>query len=828
MPKEIKKRQVRRCANCQKVGHNRSTCAIPTTTQAATPRAPHPPLKFFVHHVTGEPAASPHVINLKKEQPPLWNRVETAAPEPDQALYQHYHEQPLASPPRAVTEPLKNTRPETPSFLLPKTTAAPHRLIKQFQKIKLPTIPSVAKKCQAWLSHIPHLFQWLLPSKGLASVALLLIFLLIIPGPARSYYNQLELIKNTVATEGMAGFSALQDSAAALKEADLNTASADTNQALTTFDKALGVVGQHTILDTLAHVTPILGSEIASRENILLAGQEIAVGNSYLLQSLSALPANTSSTLLKQIDTTLVYVKRALPDYQKALDHLNTVKASDLPLEYQSQFLGYRDLFGHVVNDFGSLTDLGGAIHEIFGGQGLRRYLLVFQNESELRPTGGFMGSFAIVDVQDGAIVHLEIPPGGTYDLQGQLRDFVKPPTPLLLSNKRWEFQDANWFPDFPTSAQKMIWFYAHSRGISTDGVIAINSSVLQRILSVLGPLTDNQRQLTLNVDNVLPTIQQIVEEGPEKKLNRPKQILSDLAPEFLNALRQVSGNKILSLLTNALAALKQKEIQLYFSDNQTENTLHSFGWTGSVLSEAANEDYLFVVNANIQGQKSDAEIHQTISHQAVVAPDGSIIDNVVIIREHSGNRDEKLYGQTNTDYLRLYVPKGSTLLSAGGFTWPEEKDFQVPDPWTTDDPFLGAHQTEVGVDQSSGTAITEESGKTVFGNWVITEPGQISRVQFTYRLPFTLFSAGSDATLSGWKKLFNPLNTPLAHYQLVVQKQSGITSDFESQIVFPDNWRPNWQDGDNLQLAKNGAIIEKKPLTTDSIWSLLMKQSSH
>ena len=800
------KKQLRRCANCQKAGHNKSTCAAPSAAQTVLPKTAFSPLKFFIHHVTHEPAASPHIINLKENHDLAWSQIKTSAPEPDKSLYHHYHElEPTPFRPAAAALP-----PPPPPLFSSVLSAA----MLAVQKL-------LARLWPAALA----VFRRLIPTKGLAATAGLLVFLIITPGPARSYYRQFESIKNTVANDGMAGFAALQDSAAALREADLNKASLTTRQALATFGKALDIVERHSLLDTLARALPLVGSEVESRENILLAGQEIAVGNSYLLYGLSSAQPNTSSTLLRQIDTALNYVGNALPNYQKALEHLDTVKINSLPLEYQSQFIGYKKLFGGLVNDLGSLTDLGSAIREIFGGRGLRRYLLVFQNESELRPTGGFMGSFAIIDVKDGAIVNLEVPPGGTYDVQGQLREFVKPPSPLLLSNKRWEFQDANWFPDFPTSAQKIMWFYAHSRGVSTDGVIAINSSVLQRILTVLGPMTDEKRQLTLTANDALPTIQQIVEEGPEKKLNRPKQVLADLAPQFLGALRQVSGNKILSLLTNASDALKQKEIQAYFTDSQTEDALRSFGWAGALIDIAPNKDYLFAVNTNIQGQKSDSKIHQTISHQATIASDGSIVDNVVITREHSGNRDEKLYGQTNIDFLRLYVPNGSVLLSAGGFTWPEEKNFQAPDAWSTNDPFLSAHQIEIGVDQISGTTITEESGKTVFGNWVITEPGQVSHVQFTYRLPFTLFSVAPEATLSGWQKMFSPFSAPLARYQLVVQKQSGITADFESQIIFPENWRPEWKDGVGLKTAKNGAVVEKNPLAADSVWSLLMKK---
>lgn len=808
------KKQLRRCANCQKAGHNKSTCAALPADQTAPQKTTRQPLKFFVHHVAHGLAASPHVINLKKERDSLWKQIEAVSPEPDAALYQRYHE--ISLPPRPRAEFIRSSPPPAAAERAPGWLAG--LLPGLWQKIN--------QAQHICLRSLAAFFHRLFPTKGLAAAGGVIIFLIIIPGPARSYYHRLESIKNTAANNGLAGFAALQDSAAALREANLDKANAATRQALVTFDKALSAVSRHGVLDTLARALPVVGSEVASRENILLAGQEIAVGNSYLLRGLSAAAESASSTLLQQTDFLLGYIGGAIPNYQKAFQHLNAVKTSGLPLEYQSQFVGYKKIFESLVSDLENLTDLGGAIREIFGGRGLRRYLLVFQNESELRPTGGFMGSFAVVDVKDGEILNLEIPPGGTYAVQGQLREYVKPPAPLLLSNKRWEFQDANWFPDFPTSAQKMMWFYAHSRGVSVDGVIAINSSVLQRILAVTGPMTDKKRQLTLTADNALPVIQQIVEEGPEKKINQPKQILTELAPQFLGALRQVTGTKILSLLYNVSEALKQKEIQAYFTDNQTERAVRSFGWAGALLDSTVNKDYLLVVNTNIQGQKSDAKIRQTISHQAVVAPDGSITDDVVITREHLGNRGEKLYGQTNIDFLRLYAPKGSILLSAGGFSWPEEKKFQVPDAWSADDPFLAARQIETGVDQNSGTIITEESGKTVFGNWVITEPGEISQVQFTYRLPFTVFSPAPEVALAGWKKMLGP-EAKLARYQLVIQKQSGITADFESRIIFPENWRPEWSDGQAMKLAKNGAIIGKSPLIADSVWSLLMKKHS-
>lgn len=520
--------------------------------------------------------------------------------------------------------------------------------------------------------------------------------------------------------------------------------------------------------------------------------------------------------------TVLDTIHLALPNYQKAQDNLEKVDSTAVPVEYQAQFNNFKQLLSGLVRDFTTVDQLGSSFLDIFGTKGSRRYLLVFQNPHEIRPTGGFMGSFAVMDIKDGEITKLDVPAGGTYDLQGSLKKFVEPPTPLLLANKRWEFQDANWFPDFPTTADNILWFYRNSYGVTADGVIAVNATVLERLLTVLGPVTDGKRDVTITAKNALPTLQKIVEEGPEKKDNKPKQIIADLAPTLLNGIKTADSQTILPLLTQLQEAIEQKEIQAYFTDEATEASIKDLGWSGSIMPITASQDYLMVVNTNIQGEKSDAVMKQAISHQAVVSADGSIITTITITREHTGKADNTLYGHANIDYLRVYVPEGSELISASGFTWPDEKAFRVPEKWYTANTLLATTEQEQGMDQKSGTRITHEFSKTAFGNWVITEPGTKSQVTFTYRLPFKLASGRSSTT--GWQKILSPLDQAMMQYQLVVQKQSGVKTLFDSQIIFSDTWKPYWQEGTNMTLATNGARIAPSELTKDSVWSLMMR----
>lgn len=699
----------------------------------------------------------------------------------------------------------------------------------------LEATPAQAGSAKKTTSKLPNLKQkiqtiisWVSASvapKHLATATLLILFLLFVPSRARTYYFDLKSTANTIADNSTAGFSSLHDSTSALMSGNIEGAQKSLTDALQNFDQAVTVLNsKHQLLQTIISAVPIVNNEIQSRQKLITSGQEISLGNTYLLKGLSEIRAS-SSTITKNLELLGTHLTFALPHYQTALSDLQKVDSDVLPFEYQSTFKEFRVLFNAFVGDLENIAKLNGAIQEIFGGQGLRRYLLVFQNPAELRPTGGFMGSFALIDIKDGNIINIDIPAGGSYDLQGQLSEYVAPPAPLLLSNKRWEFQDANWFPDFPASANKMLWFYRHSRNITADGVIAINASVISRLLSIIGPISETNHDVVIDQANALTTIQNIVEYGSEKKENKPKQILSDLAPLFIDNFKKMPARAILPMLTNLEEALQQKEIQSYFTDDATENTIKEFGWSGEILNTNSNQDYLFVVNTNIQGQKSDAKIKQTISHQAVVQPDGTILDSVVISREHTGQAEDKLYGQTNIDYLRIYVPAGSELVRASGFTWPDEQKFKAPESWYKKDVTLTDLEKETGVDSQSGTRITNEFGKTAFANWIITEPGQTNQVQFIYKLPFKAWEQPAESSLNNWAKIFQSEN-PASQYQLVAQKQSGITSNFESQIIYPEGWSPVWQDGGGITLATNGAAITSTEFTSDKIWSLVMKKN--
>jgi len=253
------------------------------------------------------------------------------------------------------------------------------------------------------------------------------------------------------------------------------------------------------------------------------------------------------------------------------------------------------------------------------GDERKMKYLIAFQNNTELRPTGGFIGSFAEMDMLNGEITNIHIPEGGTYDLQGQLTKFVEAPQPLGLINDRWEFHDANWFPDFPTSARKLMWFYDKAGEPTVDGVIAINADLIPALLEITGPIEMPTYERTIDSENFLFETQKIVElehekydtTSEERTAEAPKQFIGDLAPLLLERIQNADMKELLAIADVIGDGLVEKDVQLYMNNTSLQSHISELGWSGE--QKEAPGDYLQIVSANLGGGKTDSVIDQQV-----------------------------------------------------------------------------------------------------------------------------------------------------------------------------------------------------------------------
>lgn len=552
-------------------------------------------------------------------------------------------------------------------------------------------------------------------------------------------------------------------------------------------------------------------------KEILAAGKEASeLGENLTIAANNLFSGHEQGKELKPIlDDFILYGEKAIVNASNIENILNKIDSNDIPGEYQNQFLPAKEKVRFFKSSLSELVDLVRGMRLFLGMDSDKRYLFVFQNNTELRATGGFIGSFALVDFKDGKVKNLEVPAGGSYDTEAGLKDLIMSPEPLHLVNPQWHFWDANWWPDWPTSAKKLMWFYEKSAGPTVDGVISITPTVMERFLEAVGEIDMTKEYgVVINADNFLETTQFFSERKPQETL-KPKKIIGDLMAKIIEEMPARLNRETLIKLTNMFErSLSEKHILFYFEDPLLEERAEKYGWDGKL--KQTEWDYLSVINTNIAGGKSDKKIRETIKHAAEIQADGSIINTLIITREHTGQKFESFAGVRNVDWMRVYVPLGSSLIEARGFEKPNDIYFEKPSQYLEPDPYINETEGAARVHEESGTKIYEESGKTVFANWAMVDPGATLNIYIKYKLPFKLEEKEAYTFKDLLKKTLNPNQKQLHTYALLAQKQSGSdNSTIISTLKLPDNMKIMWGYPKEENITDKGWIINKQ-LDTD------------
>lgn len=621
-------------------------------------------------------------------------------------------------------------------------------------------------------------FTWKLPAldfgwqRAIASfVALSFVFVL--PLHAMNVVQDLRGAKGELERSGEEAVSFLSAGAQAALARDVGQAGTDFRNASDRFQNAKNTLDQLGAgADLLLSVLPTTQDTYSSGQALVEAGRALSIAGSRLSAGYTAIESELSPTPISRLNILEAYLTSAVPHLQTASEALSKVHMESVPEDYRGTLLATQTSLPALIETIEEFQTFYALAKELLGASGTKRYLIIFQNNTEIRPTGGFIGSFAEVKVHNGIIENLNVPGGGSYDLQGSLKENLIAPGPLQILSARWEFQDGNWFPDFPTSARQLMQFYQDAGGGDVDGVLAVNATFVSDLIGLLGPIEMEEYGRTINAENFLFEAQRIVEYEYDKEENTPKAFIGDLAPKLVERTIEKTSSDFLAVVDYLNNGLSQKDLQLYLDDETLQREVIAQGWGGEM--KQTDGDYLMVVDTNLGGGKTDGVIQENVDLQVDIDEDGTITNTLTISRTHFGIQGLLFTGVNNVDYLRVYVPKGSTLLEASGFSMPDRSLFNIPDEeWAIDDDLAYGLLTQE-IDPLSGTVIGEELGKAVFGNWIQTKPGTTSIATFRYTLPFKMETLQEDSGLLSSLKAFAGFpNT--AEYTLTLQKQSGV-----------------------------------------------------
>jgi hypothetical protein len=572
---------------------------------------------------------------------------------------------------------------------------------------------------------------------------------------------------------------------------DFESASSNFSEASNNFLKAQSEIDEiNDIFFSLLKIVPNDEAKFASEgKNILEGGRIVSEMGINLSLAMEAIFDNEDKNLIGIIDEFVNYGEMSINNIDELNSVLADINIDNLPFEYKDQFDSIKNKSIIIENGLREFIGLADELKIFLGATYDKRYLLVFQNNTEMRASGGFIGSYALVDFSNGKLKNLEVPDGGSYDTEGGMSVLVQAPKPLHLVNSLWHFWDANWWPDWKKSAKKLMWFLEKSDG----------PTVLEDLLEIIGPVDMSEEHgVVLDSDNFWVTAQSIVENKEtiydttdnEIATNTPKKLIGDLMEKIIKELpERLDQEKLVRIFTAFESNLSEKHILFYFEDEKLQSEIEGHGWDGGLRD--FKWDYLSVVNTNIAGGKSDKMMEEDISLQSDISEDGSIVNTLKIKRTHTGIKNELFTGVRNVDWLRVYVPLGSELIDASGFQKPNEVYFDKVDSTWQIDPDVSDEEELIIEYGSDETNIYSESGKTVFANWLMVDPGKTVEVVIHYRLPFVI---EKKEVLDGWaskmEKLVNPGKKNLIPHAVYFQKQSGsIGSDINYSLNLPDNF---------------------------------------
>ncbi len=330
------------------------------------------------------------------------------------------------------------------------------------------------------------------------------------------------------------------------------------------------------------------------------------------------------------------------------------------------------------------------------------RVLVLSQDSLELRPTGGFIGSWGVITFANGTV---ELERFDSFEALPAPSPPMTPPPGLAEALPRWwGLSNVNWWPDFPTTAKTAREMFRRQGGGQVDAVLAITEHLMAKLVGVLGPI------------KLADYAEPVVEKGFDQRvlyeveLKQPydeprKKFLIDLSEEVFDRLFRLEPAKLPAVADVFDAAVGAGDVQLWFADPAHQRLIAETAWSGRLPKTSG--DFLMVVDANLSASKSNSALTRDITYQVKKDSDGTLWSDLRIVMHNDGT--SKAVNPLYNGFVRVYAPKGAKLLDTRG----------------------GQHDDGVAPD----------GNYQVFSSSVVVDPGTTEELSFRYELPSIVLS---------------------------------------------------------------------------------------
>ena len=296
------------------------------------------------------------------------------------------------------------------------------------------------------------------------------------------------------------------------------------------------------------------------------------------------------------------------------------------------------------------------------------RFLVVTQDSSNLRATGGSMETYGLVTFGPQGFALTT-----SADVASLPKDTLNLSSPpgRRARDGQLSFSDANWWMDFPTSATKMAQFWKNLGQPEIDGIVALDVPMIQDLLNIYGPLVIPEAKTPLTASNLLDQLTDVVpSKGVTIAQQRKKAVIS-LTTALVNRVTDLSTDQLLPTIEAFIKAADQKHLQIYLLDPTAQTDMVAVGWAGALDPPDGTTDLVGVSNSDVEPSKANLGVTKSLDYTVVLKPDGGAGSTLTLGYKKSGRKLPGIPDAQWANYLRAHRLAGTQLAAAskGAFT---------------------------------------------------------------------------------------------------------------------------------------------------------------
>lgn len=451
-------------------------------------------------------------------------------------------------------------------------------------------------------------------------------------------------------------------------------------------------------------------------------------------------------TYLQKLEDNSYKIQDSSYKVELAFDIIDKVDTSTFPQFMQDEILSLKGSADDLYSVLEPLGDISGFLPDLLGVSERKRYLILLENEGELRSTGGWISSYAILGIEGGQIRELYV--DDVYNADGSLSGSYEAPKSMqdALDIDNLTLSLVNWDPDLTNtmySAEDLI--ADLDLGNDIDGLITIDITFVQKLLDKWGGVEVDGETEVITSENIYSKIFEMHSEftpGSSVKATFLSNLANAVIERILSS--DIAGYKDIAEVIGE--SLDEKHLQATFKNSNAFNYMNTNRWAGSLDTEYPGAP--MVIDWNWGANKANLYITRNHNLDIDVKDEDQIVFTYSLSVENESQENKYPEGKY-VNYMRIYIPLESKLLSLEGF---EDNDYNI----------------------------YEEDGYKVIGGWFNVDIQEISSFEISYKILRPDNEAGFPLIIDGNNKELN----------LDVFKQAGTFQDaYKVTVSYPSDW---------------------------------------